>query len=124
MQDDVKQILFTTNKKGENKVSGVLMDDSTSTPHHTLSELFNPLNNQFTDSFMEYIDLIGYQWGEFKINIVVDKFPYFEYLPNVYPKPSQHLLLFHIQLYQLNNQSDTSSVYLYRSNRVFLLILL
>ncbi len=58
------------------------MDDETDTPHHTISELFDPLNNPFTDSFTKDIDLIDYQWGEFKINIVVDK------LPNVYPKPS------------------------------------
>ena len=92
---EVKQIIHGKDKRlkgDQNKVKGVEMMDGTvinadmvlsnCNPYHTFKELFNGDSNPFSNTFMNDIEHQDYQCGAFKINMVVDKLPNFECLPN------------------------------------------
>eukprot|EP00484_Ammonia_sp_Unknown_P007751 CAMPEP_0197076138 /NCGR_PEP_ID=MMETSP1384-20130603/211962_1 /TAXON_ID=29189 /ORGANISM="Ammonia sp." /LENGTH=645 /DNA_ID=CAMNT_0042514987 /DNA_START=24 /DNA_END=1961 /DNA_ORIENTATION=+ len=97
---EVDEILFETaskrkkkdkDKGGQYKVKGVRMRDGTEiaaeyvlsncTPYHTFRELFSA-QHPFSERFMQDVEHQDYQCGAFKINMVVDKLPNFECVPN------------------------------------------
>jgi len=71
-------------------VQGIQMGDGTvleaeyvlsnANPYHTFKELL--AESSMSDSFTRSVDLTDYQCGAFKINLVVDRLPDFECVPN------------------------------------------
>jgi len=88
---DVQRIVHSLHR-GQPRVHGVELADgsvvtadyvlSNANPYHTFTELMDSEDNPLGDSFVKSVELTDYQCGAFKINMVVDKLPNFECLPN------------------------------------------